>query len=52
MTAATKLAIIVGIFIAVLLGWAVDGYGSTTVGFMIRTRSVSFAGGASPCGHH
>ena len=37
MTAATKLAIIVGIFIAVLLGWAVDGYGSAAVGLVIGT---------------
>lgn len=35
MTAATKLTIIVGIFITVLVGWAVDGYGGAAVGLVI-----------------
>jgi type VII secretion protein EccE len=35
MTAATKLTIIVGIFITVLIGWAVDGYGGAAVGLVI-----------------
>jgi type VII secretion protein EccE len=37
MTAATKLAIIVGIFITVLLGWAVDGYSGAAAGLVIAT---------------
>ncbi|HWF27565.1 MAG TPA: type VII secretion protein EccE [Mycobacterium sp.] len=35
MTAATKLTIIVGIFITALVGWAVDGYGGAAVGLVI-----------------
>ena len=35
MTAATKLAVIVGIFITVLLGWAVGGYGGAVAGLVI-----------------
>ena len=35
MTAATKLTIIVGIFITVLIGWAVGGYGGAAAGLVI-----------------
>jgi len=35
MTAATKLTIIVGIFVLVLVGWAVGGYGGAAVGLVI-----------------
>jgi type VII secretion protein EccE len=35
MTAATKLTIIVGIFVFVLVGWAVGGYGGAAVGLVI-----------------
>jgi type VII secretion protein EccE len=35
MTAATKLMIIVGIFLAVLVGWAVYGYGGAAAGLVI-----------------
>jgi len=37
MTAATKLTIIVGIFIIVTFGWAVDGYGGAAAGLVIGT---------------